>query len=136
MIATMTAALALLASAQDAEDRLDCEDPQYQVEMNRCAALDFEQQDAELNRVWAQVIAAAREADGEINREFDQRPTEEAMLREAQRAWIAFRDAHCTVEAYREARGGSMEPMVYEACRARLTEERIGQLQPPPPVDE
>ena len=128
MIATMTAALALLASAQDAEDRLDCEDPQYQVEMNRCAALDFEQQDAELNRVWAQVIAAAREADGEINREFDQRPTEEAMLREAQRAWITFRDQQCTYEGH-EARGGSMETMIHEACRATVTRQRIGQLR-------
>ena len=128
----MIAAMALMA-AQDAGDQPNCDDPQYQAEMNLCAVRDFEAQDTELNRVWAEQIAAAREADREINREFDQRPTEEEMLRRAQRAWITFRDAHCTVEGYREARGGSMEPMVYEGCRARLTEERIAQLMPPPP---
>ena len=136
MIATMIAAVALIG-AQDAGDQPNCEDPQYQAEMNLCAVRDFETQDAELNRVWREVIAAARAADREIDREYDNRPTEEEMLRQAQRAWITFRDAHCTVEGYREARGGSMETMVYEGCRARLTEERIGQLMPPPlPADE
>ena len=136
MIATLIATMALVVS-QDAGDQLDCDDPQYQAEMNLCAVRDFEAQDAELNRVWGEVIAAAREADREINREYDNRPTEEEMLRQAQRAWITFRDAHCTVEGYREARGGSMETMVYEGCRARLTEERIGQLMPPPaPADQ
>ena len=130
MIATTIAALALIASAQ-AADEPNCDDPQNQAEMNLCAALDFQAQDAELNRVWAEAIEAARQADREINREFDTRPTEEEMLRQSQRAWITFRDAHCTVEGYREARGGSMETMVYEGCRARLTEERIAQLMPP-----
>lgn len=132
MIAPLFAAMALLA-VQDAGDQLNCDDPQHQAEMNLCAVRDFEAQDAELNRVWAEQIAGARAADREIDRQFDQRPTEEEMLRRAQRAWVTFRDAHCTVEGYREARGGSMEPMVYEGCRARLTEERIGQLMPPPP---
>ena len=131
MIATTIAALALLAAAQTSADDPKCDDPQSQAEMNLCASLDFQAQDAELNRVWAEAIAAARQADREINREFDTRPTEEAMLRESQRAWLTFRDAHCTVEGYREARGGSMETMVYEGCRARLTEERIAQLMPP-----
>ena len=58
----------------------------------------------------------------------DQRPTTEAVLRQAQRAWLTFRDAQCTYEGYGEARGGSMEPMVYSGCRARLTRERIAQL--------
>ena len=135
MIATLIAAMALLAS-QDADDQPNCDDPQYQAEMNLCAVRDFEAQDAELNRVWGEVIAAARAADRDINREFDTRPTEEEELRRAQRAWITFRDAHCTVEGYREARGGSMETMVFEGCRARLTEERIAQLQPAPPIDQ
>ena len=130
----MIAAMALIA-AQDAGDQPNCEDPQYQAEMNLCALRDFEAQDAELNRVWGEVIAAAREADRGIDREYDNRPTEEEMLRRAQRAWIAFRDAHCTVEGYREARGGSMETMVYEGCRAALTRERIQQLVSAP-VDQ
>lgn len=128
-------ALALQASL-DAEAREHhCDDPQNQHDMNACASIDFQRADAELNRVWARAIAGAREADRELDREFDQRPTEEATLREAQRAWITFRDAHCTVEGYHEARGGSMETMVYEGCRAALTRERIQQLVSAP-VDQ
>ena len=99
--------------------------------MNRCAALDFERADAELNRLWRDVIAGARESDLELDRDFDRRPTNEETLRQAQRAWVAFRDAHCAWEGFEEARGGSMEAMIYQSCRARLTRERIAQLHPP-----
>ncbi|MDQ4088072.1 MAG: lysozyme inhibitor LprI family protein [Pseudomonadota bacterium] len=122
-------ALALLLGQQDPWQQYNCDDPQYQAEMNRCAGLDFERADAELNALWREVIARAREADRDINREYDQAPTSEEVLRQAQRAWISFRDAHCTYEGH-EARGGSMETMLYEGCRARLTRERIAQLRP------
>ncbi len=120
--------LALMALALAQEP--NCSDPQYQTEMNLCAARDFERADAELNRIWPQLLASAREGDADINREFDDRPTGEQTLREAQRAWITFRDQHCAFEGY-ESRGGSMETMLYEGCRARLTLERIRQLQQP-----
>jgi uncharacterized protein YecT (DUF1311 family) len=105
----------------------NCEDPQYQAEMNHCAVISFKRADAELNRIWPQLLADAREADADINREFDDRPTGEQVLREAQRAWIKFRDQHCAYEGY-EARGGSMETMLYEGCRAELTRQRVQQL--------
>ncbi len=119
----------ILASLLLAAQEPDCSDPQNQAEMNECAAIDFERADAELNRIWPRLLAGAREADADINREFDDRPTGEKVLREAQRAWITFRDQHCAYEGY-EARGGSMESLLYHGCRARLTQERIKQLQP------
>jgi len=121
----MSAALALLVSAQDDPE---CADPQFQQAMNRCAAIDFEQADALLNALWPEVVVRARADDAQIDRSYDSRPTSEARLREAQRAWIVFRDAHCAWEGYGEARGGSMEPLIYESCRAALTRERIRQL--------
>jgi uncharacterized protein YecT (DUF1311 family) len=130
MIATLVLALALQPSPAAQRREHQCDDPQNQADMNACAALDFAEADAELNRVWARAIAGARRGDAELDREFDRRPTEEARLREAQRAWIIFRDAHCTVQGYQEARGGSMEPLVFEGCRAQLTRERIEQLEP------
>ena len=133
---SLVLALALQASLQAQAREHHCEDPQNQADMNACASIDFQVADAELNRLWPRIIADARIADRELDREFDRRPTEEETLREAQRAWIVFRDAHCTVEGYREARGGSMESMVYDGCRARLTLERITQLEPPPIPDE
>lgn len=121
-------ALALLATSQPRDEAWNCADPQAQVEMNACAALDFARADAELNAAWRDAIAGQRAGDREIDRSYDRRPTGEARLRDAQRAWILFRDAHCTVQGYDEARGGSMEPMVFNGCRAALTRERIRQL--------
>ena len=117
-------ALAAMAALQTPYQDHHCDDPQNQADMNACAAIDFDAADAELNAVWREAVDSARAADAELDREFDQRPTTEEKLREAQRAWIVFRDAHCTVEGYDEARGGSMEPMIYDGCRARLTRER------------
>ena len=131
MIALVAAAL---AAAQPAAE-LDCEDPRNQAEMNQCEEMGFQLADGALNVAWREVIAQARRADADIDRQYDRRPTSEARLREAQRAWIVFRDAHCEAEAYLEARGGSMEPMIYEGCRSRLTIERTTQLRALP-VDQ
>jgi uncharacterized protein YecT (DUF1311 family) len=119
-------ALAMSVQALTAED---CRDPQTQVEMNACAARDFEIADAALNIAYREALDSARQQDAEIDREFDQRPTAEAKLREAQRAWVTFRDAHCAWQAYGEARGGSMEPMSYNACRTSVTRQRTAQLR-------
>ncbi len=128
-------ALALLAAQQGPSGEWNCEDPRSQMEMNACTAIEFERADAALNALWPELVAAAREADREIDRTYDDRPTSAVRLREAQRAWIVFRDAHCAYDAY-ESRGGSMEPMLYQGCRARLTRERIAQLSAQPAPEE
>jgi uncharacterized protein YecT (DUF1311 family) len=129
MISTLLLALALQTSFDARAREYHCTAPetQSQLEMNMCAELDFERADLDLNRVYREEVESARQADREIERS-DQRATSEAVLRQAQRAWLTFRDAQCTYEGYGEARGGSMEPMVYSACRSRLTRERIAQL--------
>ena len=132
MISTLLLGLALQGSLDARARENHCRDPQVQLDMNMCAEIDFERADLELNAAWRDAIAAARASDREIDRQSDQRPTEEATMREAQRAWLLFRDAQCTVEGYEEARGGTMEPMVYSGCRARLTRERTAQLRPQP----
>ena len=132
MIAALLLALAVQGAQASRAPEPDCRDPQAQLELNICARIDFEHEDAELNRAYREAIAAARQSDRELDRSDDQRPGYEAALREAQRAWVAFRDAHCRYEGYEEARGGSMEPMVYSGCQARLTRERITQLAPQP----
>ena len=58
----------------------------------------------------------------------DTRPGWFASLLEAQRAWIAFRDAHCRVDGYM-ARGGSLEPLLVSTCKTALTKARTAQLQ-------
>src|SRR5689334_15146563 len=103
MVATLLLALALQGSIDARAREHHCLDAQNQMDMNFCAEIDFERADAELNRAYRQAIAAAQQNDREID-PGDRRPTAEAVLREAQRAWIVFRDAHCTYEGYEEAR--------------------------------
>jgi uncharacterized protein YecT (DUF1311 family) len=126
--------LALLGAQ---EPQWNCADPQAQSEMNACAAIDFARADAELNAEYRAAIAHARASDRETSgrAEGDDRPGDEATLREAQRAWVVFRDAHCRLEGY-EARGGSMEPLVYNSCRAEITRARTAQLRAPSAVGE
>lgn len=122
----LTLVIAALLAAQE----VDCATDQTQAAMNQCAYLDFERADRALNIAYRARIAAERTTDRETDRTYDQRPGGEQVLREAQRAWVTFRDAHCTLEGY-ESRGGSMEPLSYNSCRARLTEERTRQLAGP-----
>jgi uncharacterized protein YecT (DUF1311 family) len=116
----LTLALALAAQAAD----IDCDNPGGQLENTECVAREFQREDAELNRRRPEWLQRARAAD----RDFAGRregPGYEQVLRDAQRAWIAFRDANCRYDAYSQARGGTLEPLIYENCRLRMTRERI-----------
>ena len=110
----------------------DCGNADNQAEMNMCAARDFEMADRELNIAYQEAIAGARADDVELDREFDKRPGSEEVLRQGQRAWVTFRDAHCTLVGYQEARGGSMEPLSFNSCRASMTRARTAQLRGDP----
>ncbi len=122
-MSTLILPLLLLAGQQP-----DCRDPQTQVEMNRCAAEEFIEADVELNAAWGEFLHYAREIDAAEPPHGDERPGAETRMRRGQRAWVTFRDQHCAVAGY-EARGGSMESMLYDSCRAALTRERSRQLR-------
>ena len=133
-------AFALLLAAQDPQ--WNCENPQAQQEMNYCAGEDFRRADAELNAAYRTAVAEAQQADREyrlLDAEAGGRPTNEpgweATLREAQRGWVAFRDANCRLESF-EARGGSMQPMLDAGCRATLTRARTAELRGPECPDD
>lgn len=116
----------LLATSTLADDKPDCIDPQTQMEMTYCAGVDYEDADAELNALWPDIVAAAKQNDEYVADMARERgvPTTLEALRTAQRAWISFRDAQCEYEAY-EVFGGTAQPMVGSLCLARLTRERI-----------
>lgn len=109
-----------------AQEKPDCDNAQTQAEMNACAGLAFKAADKRLNALWPEVVANAKAFDAETADLYAERgvPSSFEALREAQRAWIAFRDRQCEYEAY-AAFGGSMQPMLGSDCRTRLTEERI-----------
>ena len=110
--------LAALAQKRRAQ-RLPCEKTAAtQLEMNNCAHQEYVKADAEMNRVYKQLISvlAADQA------------KDQTKLREAQRAWVKYRDANCESESSLNE-GGTIYPMVYDMCLASMTEERTKRLK-------
>jgi uncharacterized protein YecT (DUF1311 family) len=111
------------AMAQD-EPQVDCDNAQTQVEMNYCAHVDWEAADTELNSTYKDVREALKVRDRDLVA--GELKAADRLL-DAQRAWIAYRDAHCEVDSF-SARGGSMQPMLYSGCLATVTRNRTKQL--------
>ena len=120
----------LLAAAAGAMN--PCEAAGTQAESTQCAWNDFKRADAALNVQFRKQLADAAKRDrGDRDNPAvrdDRRPSYTEALREAQRAWVKFRDLHCLVEGY-WGRGGTIEPMLRNFCLARLTRERTEQLR-------
>ena len=115
---------AVLAAAPVRAQTLDCSAPQDQQSMNACARIDWEQADARLNAVWRDVMGRLKAVDatageGEV-------PVSK-LLRDAQRAWIEFRDTACLAESA-PMRGGSAERLLFWGCMARMTRQRTQEL--------
>lgn len=89
---------------------------QTQLEMNDCAAADYAVADAALNAVWS-VVKPRMDSIGAGAKRLD-----------AQRKWLAFRDAACSAEVdFYE--GGSIAPLVHSDCLTRLTQRRTEDLR-------
>lgn len=87
---------------------------QTQAAMNATAAAEAKAADDALNTRYQSMMASLSSGS-------------RLRLREAQRAWIRFRDLECRLETGK-AQGGSAYPMVQSGCLARLTRERTLQL--------
>ena len=94
-------ALGLLAVPAAAQD-VDCSTAMTQVDLNQCAYQDWEEADARLNAVYKEVVAAYTSLDDDLPEELG---SGVKTLREAQRAWISFRDLDCEAEGF-AMRGG------------------------------
>lgn len=99
------------ASAQD------CNEPTTQVEMNLCAGKQAATADAELNAVYKDIMSR-----------LDDRPEAKKALRDAQRAWIRFRDAECAFRTV-DSRTGSIYPTLLANCTADITQSRADALK-------
>ncbi|HJR05688.1 MAG TPA: lysozyme inhibitor LprI family protein [Pyrinomonadaceae bacterium] len=106
---------AVSAEQDDVDDEDPCPGEHTQFELNQCAARARDKADAELNKVYRELMK-------------DAGTTERAKLRAAQLAWLKFRDAHCDYESVGN-KGGSIYPMVVSFCLAGVTNARVKQLQ-------
>jgi len=116
---------ALTSWPAQAQTAVDCRNPVSQVEMTYCAEQDWLEADAALNTVYGIAMAKMRETDGYLP---DNLKGAADALRDAQRAWIPYRDKACAAYGYL-ARGGSLEPQLIYSCRADLTRARVSELE-------
>ncbi|EPG7964021.1 lysozyme inhibitor LprI family protein [Citrobacter koseri] len=99
---------ALLLSAQALAD--DCANASTQMEMNTCAAAQFQTADKKLNETYQNALKRAE-------------PLQRDLLKKAQIAWIALRDADCALVSS-GTEGGSIQPMIASQCMTDKTDER------------
>ena len=85
-----------------------------QIDINTCAGQAFDEQDRELNRLYARLVKS-------------QDPAGLKKLQAAQRAWLQFRDLECVFET--TSVGGSLAPYETATCKAEVTKARIVDLK-------
>jgi uncharacterized protein YecT (DUF1311 family) len=112
-------------SSAHAQNDVNCSNPASQLEMTLCAERDWQAADAELNAVYKAAMAKMREMDGYLP---DSLKGAADALRDAQRAWVPYRDKACAAYGFL-ARGGTMEPQLIYGCRAQLTRTRVNELR-------
>jgi uncharacterized protein YecT (DUF1311 family) len=107
-----------------------CKNDPAKSATNECAVAQFAEADGELNRIWPEIVAAAKHKDRLLKSAPDAYPLFEDTIVHAQRGWLQYRDHQCQFEGF-DVRGGSMQPMVINLCRTQMTLDRIKQLQEP-----
>ena len=95
---------------------------QTQADLNSCAGDEYAAADAELNRVYKQILE-----------KYKDEPKFIAKLRAAQRAWLTYRDAELDAKFphadEKSAYYGSIFPMCDSQYKAGLTRERVAKLR-------
>jgi uncharacterized protein YecT (DUF1311 family) len=88
---------------------------QTQLEMNQAANAKYKKADAELNKVYKQLISILTQS-------------EKLLLIQAEKDWVKFRDSSCNFESS-QYEGGSIKPLVYSTCLEELTRKRILEIK-------
>ncbi len=97
------------------ESLKDCD--KNQLAMNVCANYRFEQADKALNQQYKQNLSALKEA------------AAQTRLREAQRAWVIFRDKDCLADTGPREESGSIWPLLHFSCMEKHTTRRTDDLK-------
>lgn len=112
----------LLPLASEAAQVNCFEKAQTQADLNSCASEEYASADAELNRVYKEVLARYKQDSKFV-----------AKLRAAQRVWLQYRDAELEARFphadEKSAYYGSIFPMCDDQYKTRLTRERVAKLR-------
>ena len=115
-LATLLLAAPLFAGVARAAD--DCANASDQATLDACAGKDFDAADKKLNDAYKQITDRLKDNAGS-----------KKLLVDAQRAWVAFRDAECNFQGGPPETAGSVRPMVVANCQAGLTTLRLKDFQ-------
>jgi len=111
-IALMTALVVSPVKAEDAAHQACMEKAGgVTVEMLDCIGAAYERQDKALNVLWNRMLPSLK-------------PDVKALMREAQRQWIVYRDTTCVAEAAVWGKA-SFAAIAGADCRLRLVTERV-----------
>ena len=108
-------ALGVLTCAVPCALAAPCTD-QTQNGLNACADAAWRRADAALNGAYREIVRRLKDD-----------PATTSLLVEAQKAWIAYRDAECGFASSANA-GGSMFPMAVSMCLETITKKRAAEL--------
>ena len=97
------------------ESLKDCD--KNQLAMNVCASHRFDLADQALNQQYKQNLATLQDA------------ATQPRLREAQRAWLIFRDKDCLADTGPRAESGSIWPLLHFSCLEKHTVRRTEDLK-------
>ena len=92
-----------------------CANAQSQAEMNDCAGREYKAADAVLNQVYRQLVAMLDDE-------------EKSQLKEAQTAWLKYRDLNCDFVAD-QYKGGTIRPTIHGLCLTDVTKNRTTELR-------
>jgi uncharacterized protein YecT (DUF1311 family) len=124
----------LVVARQAAPTQNPCEEkPISQRQMDDCAAFEYKEADAHLNKVYRKAVQYMTDDLAGAQKQADQKQMkyEEAAiasLKEAERTWLSYRDIQCKAAA-QQYEGGTMAPMIYSQCLTTVTEHRTADLK-------
>ncbi|HEV2470171.1 MAG TPA: lysozyme inhibitor LprI family protein [Candidatus Sulfotelmatobacter sp.] len=124
----------LVVAQQPVPNENPCDEkPISQRQMDDCAAFEYKQADAHLNKVYRKAVEYMTDDRARAQKVGDQKQvkyeeTAIASLKEAERTWISYRDIQCKAAA-QQYEGGSMAPMIYSQCLTTLTKHRSADLK-------
>jgi uncharacterized protein YecT (DUF1311 family) len=88
-----------------------------QASMNQCASKQYTALDAELNTQYKAQMSWLTT------------PARKKALQDAQKKWVAFRDADCQYQVGKREDGGSLWPLAQAQCLSERTKVRVEQLK-------
>jgi uncharacterized protein YecT (DUF1311 family) len=120
------ASLAAASGAGIAQAANACADADTNLAMKDCLGKAYLKADKELNVVWKQVLQSVGDADYLTP---EQRGAWKKELREAQRAWVQFKEHDCNGAVGYEWWGGSGASGAISSCLLSKTEARTKDLK-------